>query len=223
MEKVMQVFLCRSVEFSNQYRPVSKLPFRTQVFFVSCVNVCSTSRASPRLWLCSPGVIKFLVLGLAQRSGELDAYSAKSCSWSFSTIGVELFIAQKNWAQGMQSHLISWFFSLRPSPQCFQLWVWSRVWIWLRKNYLFSLIRHWVFGRRGWWCLVLTSGRTPRSCGRVILLSPLPPSGHPCLSVLTTYLCLSLPFSLLFLILPSTASGCSIFLLLPPSCRERCN
>lgn len=152
MEKVMQVFLCRSVEFSNQYRPVSELPFCTQFFSVPCVNVCSTSRASARLWLCSSGVIKFLVLGLAQRSGELDAYSAKS--WSSSTIGVELFIARKNWAQGVQSHLISWFFSLWPAPQCFQFRVWSHIWLWLRKNYLFSLIRHWVFGEGGGdvWC-----------------------------------------------------------------------
>lgn len=46
----------------------------------------------------------------------------------------------------MQSHLISWFFSLQPAPQCFKLWVWSHVWVWLRKNYLSSLSRHWVSG-----------------------------------------------------------------------------
>lgn len=39
----------------------------------------------------------------------------------------------------MQSDLISWFFSLQPAPQCFKLWVWSHVWVWLRKNYLSSL------------------------------------------------------------------------------------
>lgn len=139
MEKVAQVFLWWSVAFSNHYRPVSKLPFCTQFFAVSYVNVSSASRASARLWLCSSRVIKFFVLGLAQRSGKIDASSAKSCSWSFSTIQVELFVAWKNWAQGVQSHPISWLYSLQPAPQSFQLWVWSRAWIWLRKNYLASL------------------------------------------------------------------------------------
>lgn len=139
MEKVTQVFLCRSVAFSNHYRPVSKLPFCTQFFSVSCINICSASGASARLWLRSSGVIKFFVLGLAQRSGKIDASSAKSCSWSFNTIQVELFIAWKSWAQGVQSYPISWLFSLQPAPQCFQLWVWSRAWIWLRKSYLSSL------------------------------------------------------------------------------------
>lgn len=142
----MQVFLWRSVEFSNH---IAKLPFFVRFFAVLCINVCSTSGASARLWLCSSSVIKFFVLGLAQRSGKIDAYSTKSCSWSFSTIWVELFITWKNWAQGVQSHLISWLLSLLPAPQYFQLWVWSCGWIWLRKKYLSSLIRHWVSGGRG--------------------------------------------------------------------------
>lgn len=56
------------------------------------------------------GVIKSCVLGLAQRSGQLCVYSAKpfSCQ-SFSTLWVELFIAQKNWARGgaRSSHQVS--------------------------------------------------------------------------------------------------------------------
>lgn len=165
----MQVFLCRSVEFSIQYRQVSKLPFCTQFFAVSCVNVCSTSRASARLWLCSSDVIKFLVLGLAQRSGKTDAYSANLAVGVLAQYGLICSQHERTVPKGYKVISSPGF-----SPYNLHLSVFSYESDHMsgygseKITFLHESGIECLGVGRGW-CLALPSGGTPRPCGRVIL------------------------------------------------------